>query len=81
MDDTQIKVVIKDQIMKYVDKIDKLPLKPINKIKIIQRYVYSKIRWPFTVYKLGETWVKENIDDNILSKFTRNGSESRFPVI
>ena len=25
---------------------------------IIMRYVYNKVGWQFSIYKLGETWVK-----------------------
>ena len=44
------------------------PLTPLNKLSVIQRYVYSKLRWKFSVYDLTETWVVRNIDNQI-SKF------------
>ena len=29
------------------------------------RYVYSKFRWRFSMYNLGETWVKQNLDSSV----------------
>ena len=46
----------------YTDTIHCLPLHPKNKLKIVTRYVYSKVRWRFSIYKLGETWVEQNLD-------------------
>ena len=54
----------------YVTIIDKLPLTPVNKISIVQVYVFSKLRWRFSMYNLTETWVDRNID-KIISKFVR----------
>ena len=71
MDTSEIKESIISDINSYVDKTDRLPIKPLNKIKILQLYVFSKIRWQFTIYKLSETWVKEKLDNNIIGKFIR----------
>ena len=65
-----IKTELIDIVTKYITSIDKLPLKPLNKIAIIQRYVFSKLRWQFSIYSFTETWVNENID-NIINKFLR----------
>ena len=46
----------------YMGTINGLLLYPKNKLNIITRYVYSKVRWRFSIYKLGETWVKQNLD-------------------
>ena len=54
----------------YVTKIDQLPLTPVNKLSIVQTYVFSKYRWIFTIYDLTETWIVQNID-SLLGKYTR----------
>ena len=53
--------IINDMI-KCVRIIDKLPLTPLNKISIVQVYVFSKLRCRFSVFDLTETWVDKNID-------------------
>ena len=54
----------------YVRVIVKLPLTRLNKISIVQIYVFNKLRWRFSIYDLTETWVDKNID-KIISKFVR----------
>ena len=54
----------------YITKIDQLPLLPLNKLSIVQGYVYSKYRWIFTIYDLTETWIVQNID-SLLGKYVR----------
>ncbi|MCA9806233.1 MAG: hypothetical protein KC777_29900, partial [Cyanobacteria bacterium HKST-UBA02] len=71
MDCADIKTSLKETVLQYILKIDKLPLHPIYKLKLVQIYVFSKIRWQFTIYDLSESWVKAAIDDEILSKFMR----------
>ena len=44
---------------------DRLPLKPLDKIRVVNTYVYSKIKWEFSIYKLSTAWVKLHLD-NIL---------------
>ena len=65
---------IKSDLINYVSdvliKCHSLPLTPLNKLSVIQRYVYSKLRWKFSIYDLTETWVVRNIDNQI-SKFVR----------
>ena len=53
------------ELKKYLEKIDLLPLHSKFKIEIVQSYVYSKFRWRFTIYPLTETWISNNIDNNI----------------
>ena len=46
----------------YITKIDKLPIHPKLKIHILTTYVYSKLKWPMSIYKLGDTWIKQKCD-------------------
>jgi hypothetical protein len=34
-----------DELTSYLDKVDKLPLHPKNKLLIINKFVYNKLRW------------------------------------
>ena len=65
---------IKEELIKdntnYVTTIDRLPITSLNKMSIIQQYVYSKYRWLFSIYDFSETWVAENVD-NIIGKYVR----------
>ena len=65
---------VKEQLTKdianYLQKIDILPLHPLQKIEICQLYICSKLKWRFTIYHLSETWVNQNID-NQFSKYYR----------
>ena len=36
----------------------------------MQRYVFSKLKWRFSVYHLTETWVSENLD-NVINPYYR----------
>ena len=54
----------------YITKIDQLPLTSLNKISIVQQYIYHKYRWEFSIYDLTETWIAENID-NVIGKYVR----------
>ena len=43
---------------KYLYEIDRLPLKSLDKIRIVNTYVYSKIKWEFIIIYLSlTTWV------------------------
>ena len=57
-------------MIKYVRIIDKFPQTPLNKISIVQVYVFNKLQWRLAIYDLTETWVDKNIDKIIL-KFLR----------
>ena len=70
MDVQNIKAELIQDNITYITTIDRLPLTVLNKISIIQQYVYSKYRWLFAIYELTETWVVENID-NVIGKYVR----------
>ena len=70
MDCESIKIELLFEIEEYLKKIDLFPINPFSKIRIIQNYVYSKIRWRFSIYDISETWIKHNIDP-IISKYVR----------
>ena len=54
----------------YIDTINRLPLYPKNKLNIITKYVYGKVRQRFSIFKLGKTWVKQNFD-SIVKKYVK----------
>ena len=58
----KVKLELTSDFNLYIDTINRLLLYPKNKLNIITRYVYSKVRWRFSIYRLGETWVKQNLD-------------------
>ena len=49
----------------YLEKI--LSLHPKHKINIVNKFVYSKLRWDPTIYDLPETWIAENLDNKVNS--------------
>ena len=49
---------------------DRLPLHQRYKLKIIQQFTYSKIRWLLSIYKLDVTWIKQSCD-NVVTRFLR----------
>ena len=61
----ETKTELRNEIIKYVDIIDKLPIKCLHQIEIIQCYVISKLKWQFPVYNLSETWISETLDSHI----------------
>ena len=65
MNRDEVKTELKSEVLKYILTIDKLPLKCRSKIDIIQRYVFSKLKWHFSIYNISETWVAENKDNEI----------------
>ena len=44
---------MENKIEKYLYEIERLPLKPLEKNRIVNTYVYSKIKWEFSIYKLS----------------------------
>ena len=62
----QIKEELESKFEKSLYEIDRLSLKPLDKIRIVNTYVYSKIKWEFSIYKLSTIWVKRCLD-NILT--------------
>ena len=57
-------------IEKYLQITDRLPLHPLQKIEICQRFIFFKLKWQLSIYNLTETWVAETLD-NKFSKFYR----------
>ena len=49
----------------YLEKIDILSLHPKNKINIVTKFVYSKLRLNLTIYYLPNTWIAENLDNKV----------------
>ena len=50
---TVMKNEFKSEVLKYILTIDKLPLKCRSKIDIVQRYVFSKLKWRFSSYNIS----------------------------
>ena len=50
---------------KYISILKQPPLHPKNKLPVISKFIYGKIRWRFSIYKLSETWVIQNLDSII----------------
>ena len=63
----EIKKELELELTDYLEKIHRLPLHPRNKILITNKYVYSKLRWRLSIYKLSETWVVQHLDDKMSS--------------
>ena len=72
MSNDEMKNSIQKELNEYLDKIDRLPIKPLNKIDIITKYVFSKFKWRFSIYKLTETWL-EKILVNLSQDLLGNG--------
>ena len=70
MDIENIKNDIIAKVIEYITKIYLLPLSPLNRISIIQTYMFSKLRWNFSIYEFTETWVEQNID-NLIFKYVQ----------
>ena len=71
---------IKSQLVsmeQYLQVTDRLPLYPLQKVEICQRFIFSKLKRQFSIYNLTETWVAETLD-NKFSKFYRRWLQ--FPV-
>ena len=50
-----VEVSLCDDLKSYLQITDKLNLHPASKIKIINEYIYSKLRWRLTIYIFSET--------------------------
>ena len=61
MDTCATKASLDTGVTKYLKVIDELPINALNKIKIIQCYIFSKVKWRFSICNLTET-------DNIINK-------------
>ena len=60
-----MKTELNSEVLKSILTIDKLPLKCSSKIDIVQWYVFSKLKWSFSIYNISKTWVAEDIDNEI----------------
>ena len=67
----KIESELKKDLRDYVELIHRLPLHPKQKIDIVMRYVYSKLRWRLTAYDLSYTWVKQNLDSIVIEYLKR----------
>ena len=70
MSNDHIKSQLVSTIEQYLEITDRLPLHPLQKIEICQRFIFSKLKWQFSIYNLTETWVTETLDIKF-SKFYR----------
>ena len=68
MSNDHIKSQLVCTIEQYLQVTDRLLLHPLQKIEICQRFIFSKLKWQFSIYNLTETWVAETLD-NTFSKF------------
>ena len=58
-------ILWRDLVSGYLEKIDILSLHPKNKINIVTKFVYSKLRLNLTIYYLPNTWIAENLDNKV----------------
>ena len=58
-----VEVSLCDELKSYLQISEKLNLHPASKIKTINEYIYSKLRWRLTIYNFSETWVVQNLDN------------------
>ena len=61
-----VEVSLCDDLKSCLQITDKLNLHPAYKIKIINEYIYSKLRWRLTIYSFSETWVVQSLDNLVL---------------
>ena len=66
----EIKSQLINEINDYLSKIDLFTMKPFSKIRVVQTYVYSKLRWRFSIYPLTVTWIQQNLD-SVVSRYLR----------
>ena len=71
MSDVGIKEKMTTFIEDTIHKIYTLPVRSLDKIKIVNSYLYSKIKWPMSIYRLGVRWIKQNCD-NVVTRQTRH---------
>ena len=71
MNSDEVKEKLTEELSAYIESINKLPVHPKYKIRILMMYVYSKIRWPFSIYDLGVTWVKQNCDSLVTNSLRK----------
>ena len=66
-----IKSHLVSTIEQHLQVINRLPLHPLQKIEICQRFIFSKLKWQFSIYNLTETWVVETLDNKFLKFYHR----------
>ena len=71
METGEIENDLQSELTSYLEKTERLPLHPKNKISIITKYVYSKFCWRLSIYQLSETWITRNLDDKIITHLKR----------
>ena len=55
-----------EELQSYLTKTDQHLLHPLNKVKIVTNFIYSKLKWRFTIYDIKETWVASVLDSKVL---------------
>ena len=53
------------KIKDTMDVIDSIPLHPRNKMMIVARYDYSKLRWNLSIFELSKTCTIQNLDSTV----------------
>ena len=70
MNSDHVKEQLTNETTNCLQKIDILPLHPLQKKEIFQSCVFSKLKWKFAIYHFNETWVNQIIN-NQFSKYYR----------
>ena len=70
MDNTPAKAEILQHLETHLTLTDRLPLHQRYKLKVIQQFTYSKIRWLLSINKFDVTWIKQSCD-NLVTRFLR----------
>ena len=65
MSNDYIKSQLVSTIEKHLQITDQLPLHPLQKIEICQRFISSELKWQFSIYNLNETWVAETLAETL----------------
>ena len=71
MKTVEVENELSNDLREYAEAIHRTPLHPKNKIIVVTRYVYSKIRWRLSTYDLSVTWVKQNLDSIVTEYLKR----------
>ena len=66
LDTSNIQNAIDNDLQSYSIKTAQQLLHLLNKIRIITNFIYSKLKWRFTIYNLNETWVTNTLDSKDL---------------
>ena len=70
MNNTDFKAEPVTDMNKYFDNLNWLPLHPKNKLLIVAKYIYSILKWRFSIYNITSTWVIQNLD-SIAKEYTK----------